>query len=318
MRNIYKLSNYDTILPLIYDFVNLMSNIGIVFMKALPFKIPKSSTDTLIVQEDKGLVFYDKLHQHEEIQISLIVLGEGSLIVGDTVTSYTANDILIFGSHVPHVLKSSRSETASYMISIFFTKESFGDVFFELSEFDDMTNFFNSLAYGIQVISMKEELKNCMLLIKENKNRLDRFMIFLQILKLLSEAKVQTLSSSIMKKNYSDNEGKRMANVFQLVMNDFYRDISLNEVSGIANMTPNAFCRYFKQRTNKTFFQFLTEVRIENSCRILSKEPDISIAEASYSSGFKNLSNFNRKFKKIKGITPSGYRKKLQNPNFFD
>ncbi|MEW7290060.1 AraC family transcriptional regulator [Aquimarina sp. 2304DJ70-9] len=284
-------------------------------MKALPFKIPKSSTDTLIVQEDKGAIFYDKFHQHEEVQISLIVSGEGSLIVGDTITNYTTDDILVFGSQIPHVLKSAPSSTRSYMVSIFFTEKSFGKGFFELSEFNDLSNFFNSLSYGVKVISEKNQLKEQFFMLLKHKNRLDRLMIFLQVLKLLSKATIKTISSSITKNNYTDNEGKRMANVFQFVMNGFYGDISLQEVSNIANMTPNAFCRYFKQRTNKTFFQFLTEVRIENACQIISKEPDITIAEASYSSGFKNVSNFNRKFKKIKGVTPSKFRKDLYNPH---
>ncbi len=278
-------------------------------MKILPFKIPKSTADTLIVQEDEGVAFYDAFHQHEEIQISWIVSGEGSLIVGDTITRYRPDDILIFGSHVPHVLKSSVSSSISYMISIFFTKESFGEGFFDLSEFEDLSGFFNRSVYGIRIVSEKEELKECFLEIHKKKNRLDRLIVFLQILKILSRAEGETISTSVSKKNYSDNEGQRMAKVFQLVMNNFYRDITLSEVSGIANMTPNAFCRYFKQRTNKTFFQFLTEVRIESCCNLLSKNQEISIAEVSYSSGFKNLSNFNRKFKKIKGVTPSEYRK---------
>ncbi|GAA4272936.1 AraC family transcriptional regulator [Aquimarina gracilis] len=280
-------------------------------MKALPFKIPKSTADTLIVQEDKGATFYDAFHQHEEIQISWIVSGEGSLIVGDTVTSYRSDDILIFGSHVPHVLKSSASSLMSYMISVFFTRESFGEKFFNLVEFENLSGFFNRSGYGIRVTYEKEKLKKRFLEIHKKKNRLDRLIIFLQILKILGQNRGETISNSVSKKNYSDNEGQRMAKVFQLVMNNFYRDITLSEVSGIANMTPNAFCRYFRQRTNKTFFQFLTEVRIENCCNLLSKDQEISIAEVSYSSGFKNLSHFNRKFKKIKGLTPSQFKKNL-------
>lgn len=287
-------------------------------MKALPFKIPKASNkDTLIIQEDKGKMFYDAFHQHEEIQISWIVSGEGSLIVNDTVTSYKPNDILVFGSHVPHVLKSRSVSGVSHMISLFFTKTSFGDGFFELSEFENLSNLFHRSLYGIRVMHKKQGLTELFLAIQKKRNRLDRLILFLQILKILGEVKTETISMSITKKNYTDNEGQRMAKVFQLVMSNFYKDITLQEVSEIANMTPNAFCRYFKQRTNKTFLQFLTEVRIENSCRILSKQPDVSIAEASYCSGFKNLSHFNRKFKKVKGVTPSSYRKNLHDSHFF-
>ncbi|MBG6130511.1 AraC-like DNA-binding protein [Aquimarina sp. EL_43] len=285
-------------------------------MKALPFKIPKSSTDTLIVQEDKEVVFYDKFHQHEEIQISIIISGEGSLIVGDTITDYKANDILIFGSNVPHVLKSASSPIKSYMISLFFTKESFGNLFFKLPEFNDLSGFFRNSVYGIRVFSKKEKLKKQFLKIVEKKEKLDRFTIFLKILKILKTSNIKTISSFISKRAYTDNEGKRMAKVFQVVMNEFNRDFSLKEVADLANMTPNAFCRYFKQRTNKTFFQFLIEVRIENACRLISRELDITISEVSYRSGFKNLSNFNRKFKEIKGMTPSDYKKRLHEPSF--
>ncbi|MBW1295993.1 AraC family transcriptional regulator [Aquimarina litoralis] len=285
-------------------------------MKALPFKIPKSSTDTLIVQEDKEIVLYDKFHQHEEIQISMIISGEGSLIVGDTITDYKPNDILVFGSNVPHVLQSAISDKESYMISLFFTKESFGQSFFELPEFEDLSAFFRSSAYGLKVLSKKQKLKKQFLKIVEKTNRFDRFMVFLKTLQLLKTAKAETISSFISKRAYTDNEGKRMAKVFKAVMNEFNRDFSLKEVADLANMTPNAFCRYFKMRTNKTFFQFLIEVRIENVCRLLSKEAEITISEASYNSGFKNLSNFNRKFKEIKGITPSVYKKRLYDPHF--
>ncbi|NQY07460.1 MAG: AraC family transcriptional regulator, partial [Flavobacteriaceae bacterium] len=68
-------------------------------MKVLPFKIPKSSDTSLIIQEDKVKAFYDKFHQHEEIQISLIVEGEGQLIVGDSINDYKANDLLVIGSN---------------------------------------------------------------------------------------------------------------------------------------------------------------------------------------------------------------------------
>ncbi len=286
-------------------------------MKALPFKIPKATTDTLIVQEDKGVVFYDAFHQHEEIQISWIISGEGSLIVGDTVTSFKPDDIFIFGSQVPHVLKSSSSSSLSHMLSVFFTKSSFGAQFFELVEFENLSGFFKRSVFGIKVTQNKEELKKLFLTIRKKKDRLDRLIIFLGMLKILGKDNLETISSTITKKSYTDNEGQRMAKVFRLVMNDFHRDITLQEVSEIANMTSNAFCRYFKQRTNKTFFQFLTEVRIENSCRILLKHPDMAIAEASYASGFKNLSHFNRKFRKIKGLTPSAYRKQQQKTSMF-
>jgi len=141
-------------------------------------------------------------------------------------------------------------------------------------------------------------------------SKLDRFISFIELLKTISKERFKTLSSAIHNKSYGEEEGKRMRDIFEFTLSNFERNISLDQVAGIANMTPNAFCRYFKQRTNKTYINFLLDIRIGNACKLLSKKTDLSIAEISYTSGFNNLTNFNRKFKSIKGITPSEFRKK--------
>ena len=91
-------------------------------------------------------------------------------------------------------------------------------------------------------------------------------------------------------------------------MNNFESEISLDAIAEKANMTKNAFCRYFKQRTNKTYFTFLNELRVENACKLLVSNKDISVKEVAYKCGYNSLSNFNRKFLAIKETTPLKYR----------
>ena len=104
-------------------------------------------------------------------------------------------------------------------------------------------------------------------------------------------------------------EGKRMQDVFEFTITNFKEHISLDTIGSIANMTNNAFCKYFKKRTNKTYFRFLNELRIEYASNLLIENNDVSIANIAYQSGFKNVSNFNRQFKTIKGISPKKFRK---------
>ncbi|MFN0727996.1 AraC family transcriptional regulator [Polaribacter gochangensis] len=276
-------------------------------MKVLPFQIPKSKNVSLIYQEDKGTILYDKLHQHEEIQLGAILKGEGSIVVGDSINEYKSGDILIIGSNLPHVFKSDTSNyTTTFMQTLFFTKTSFGEEFFKLGDFTEMQQLFKISESGGIVISGKDEIITLFSSLKKASN-FERFIIFLKIVSELLKADIQPLSTFIYPKKYSDNEGKRMSNIMEYTMNNFQKEISLHSIAGISYMTPNAFCRYFKQRTNKTYFQFLIEVRIENACRLL-KNKDLLITEISEKSGFKNISNFNRKFKDKKGITPSKYR----------
>jgi len=279
-------------------------------MKVLPFKIPKPENVTLYVQHYKGENFYEKLHQHKEIQISLIAEGEGTYIIGDCVGEFKKNDVFVIGEDLPHIFKRDTSvESETEMVSLFFSKNSYGEGFFNLPEFEHTHDFFNEVGLGLKILSNKKILYT--LLSKINKiSKYDQFISFLEILQLISDADKQSLSSLINLKKYAGNEGKRMSDIFQYTMNNYHNDISLAQVSDIANMTPNAFCRYFKQRTNKTFVNFLIDIRIGNACKLLTKNNDLNITEISYKSGFNNLANFNRKFKSIKGVTPSEYRKK--------
>jgi len=279
-------------------------------MKVHPFKIPKPENSALIYQEDIEAVFYDKLHQHNEIQISFIEKGNGTLLVGDHISSYVENDIFIIGSNLPHAFKSDKhGVTESRMLSLFFTKSSFGDTFFELNEFTALNRFFVKSAQGLVVKNNKSKIIECFKKLKKA-SKLERFILLLEILKHIAADKYETLSTFVYEKTYSDNEGKRMRHVFEYTMTNYQKNISLETIANEANMTKNAFCKYFKKRTNKTYIQFLNELRVQHADQLLRKNSEQPIAEISELSGFNNLSNFNRQFKNIKGCSPSLARKR--------
>jgi AraC-like DNA-binding protein len=277
-------------------------------MKVLPFKIPKPEQDALIYQEDGGVSFYDKLHQHEEIQLSLIVEGEGTLIVGDAINYYKKGDVLIVGSNIPHVFKSDmEAYRNSKMLTLFFTESSFGNHFFELEELKELKSFFIRTKHGFKITSKNKKALKLFLDLKDA-SKLERFIILLNLLKLISSANYKSLSSFIYDKKYSDIEGKRMRDVMEFTMDNYQNDISLNTVASIASMTKNAFCKYFKKRTNKTYFTFLNELRIEYACKLLNGNQDLSVTEIARLSGFNNISNFNRTFKSLKNKPPLQYK----------
>ncbi|WP_299060455.1 AraC family transcriptional regulator [uncultured Polaribacter sp.] len=278
-------------------------------MKVLPFKIPKPENNALIYQEDIEVVFYDKLHQHDEIQISYIKKGKGTLLVGDKVSSYSENDIFIIGSNLPHAFKSDKNTNeTSKMLSLFFTEASFGDAFFELNELTEIKHFLSKTLPGLEIKTNKKNIIKNFLKLKDA-SKLERFILFLKILKVFSKAKSTPLSTFVYHKKYSDIEGKRMRDVFDFTLENAYQKITLDDVASVANMTKNAFCKYFKKRTNKTFGSFLIELRIENACKLLNTDKDLSINEIAFKSGFNNISNFNRQFKMLKHMSPNTFRK---------
>ena len=277
-------------------------------MKVLPFKIPKPENEALVYQEERLSVLYDQLHQHNEIQISYVEQGAGTIIVGDTINDFGPNDILVLGGYVPHVFRTDINfSPLTVVYTLFFDRKSFGKHFFDLPDMESTTEFFNESEYGMKIQTRKKKLvKQFLKLSKQNK--VQRIATLLKIIDHITKAEKTALSSFVYKKKYTDDEGKRMNDVFNYAMENFMEPITLEEISEVANMSKNAFCRYFKKRTNKTFFQFLIEIRIENACKLIFNSPDVSIASISEQCGFQNTANFNRKFKEIKGVTPTHYR----------
>ena len=284
-------------------------------MKVLPFKIPRSFGEPIMIQHDQQKHIYDILHQHAELQIMFIRKSSGTAIIGGHIGEFHAGDIFVIGSDIPHVF---RNEDAYYdegtdcqadVVYLFLDEKLPRN---ELLNFTEIAEFFGSAKQGIKLSgSVKSKVGD-----RINKllqiSALDRFLGVLQILNTLSKTEeVVRLNNEIIRHRIDENDGKRLNDVIQYTFKHFSEKITLDEVSKIANMVPPAFCRFFKQRTRKTYFDFLNEIRIRNACKLLLNK-DRTIVEICYQSGFNNLSYFNRKFKDFTGYSPLKYHKALR------
>ena len=146
---------------------------------------------------------------------------------------------------------------------------------------------------------------------------MDRLIGLLTILDIMStSADLKYLSSHDYTPGLINSEDKyRMEIIFQYVIQKFPHKIHLEEISSLVNLTPPSFCRFFKSRTTKVFSSFVNEVRIGNASKMLIEDKH-NISQVCYLSGFNYLSNFNRQFKKIKGMTPSEFQQKYKTHNF--
>ncbi|MCH5719257.1 helix-turn-helix domain-containing protein [Niabella hibiscisoli] len=129
------------------------------------------------------------------------------------------------------------------------------------------------------------------------------------MIRLLSSSEEYSYLASVSYKNlYEEKDTGRINMVYKYLMQNFQDDISLQEVANLCNMTPSAFCRYFKSRTQKSVIQFLNELRIGHASKLLLNER-YSISDVCYECGYNSIANFNKFFKSIKKTTPSEYRK---------
>lgn len=287
-------------------------------MKPILFRNLIAENESFHVQEDVLTHFYDFLHYHPEIQLTIILKSNGTVIVGDKICPFEAGDLFLLGPGLPHVFLDKTDPQNSegvHAISIYFKLNSFGDEFFNLPENHLIKELIQKSARGIKFAGeIKQQLPAKIEKLKIKKGT-ELLIEFFDILNALSKAEdIELVSSVSFMKTKDESESKRIESIFRYVMDNFSREISLEEISAVSAMNVTSFCRFFKQRTRKTFTMFVNEVRIGHACKELLYN-NYNINEVAYRCGFNNISNFNRQFKSITGLTPSEYSKKIVRTN---
>jgi AraC-like DNA-binding protein len=283
-------------------------------MKVLPFTIPTSHDKTILVQEDILPYFYPHLHRHEEIQLTLILKGEGTLVVGNSMHSFKPNEVYLIGANMPHVFKSDdiyfdqESDKEIHALTIFFNTKGRLASLFDLPELKSVHLFFSTHYSGLRVPEHSFADISAKMLSIKYASGMDQLMQFFQLLKSLSTLEIiSPLSAGVEPKMFSDHDGMRISNIYNYIMNHYNRDLTLEEVAAAAYMTPQAFCRYFKKHTRVTFVTFLNEIRINEACKKLLDGAYDSVSSVAFNCGFNSITNFNRVFKSTIGKSPREY-----------
>jgi AraC-like DNA-binding protein len=137
-----------------------------------------------------------------------------------------------------------------------------------------------------------------------------RLGFFIYLLQKMSNYKNwQYLSTQSFAMNMTDCEGLRMNEIYRYTLDNFQKNITLEEIASVACLTPQSFCRYFKKNNAKTYIQFLNELRINEACKRFIEDNFDSIGNVAYKCGFNSVVSFNRVFKTITKKTPKGFIK---------
>ncbi|MEX0273820.1 MAG: AraC family transcriptional regulator [Flavobacteriaceae bacterium] len=280
-------------------------------MKVHPFKIPKPPNECLHVQVDRHARFHPYLHQHQEMQLSLIRSGTGQLIVTNEIYTFQAGDIFLIGQQTPHMFKSAKDSPESHMVTLFLDLETLGATLLALPEMTEVHRFLLQVSHGYQLMDAHGSLTQLLSALPQ-RMLLERTLDVIHVLDLIMKMPKTELAPLGTLRTLSNREGLRLQLVFDHITNHFQGKIHLKEVAQLAHMTPNAFCRFFKQHTHRTLFDFIIQLRLQHALQLLLTKEHLPISEIAETSGFQSISQFNRKFKEWKGKAPSQYRKAIK------
>lgn len=284
-------------------------------MKPHFHKVPTNTGHSFSIRHDIKPNFGSIWHYHPELELHYVIKGEGVRFIGDNVSNFSSGEVLLLGENLPHTWRCNKeyfqgnAELQVEAIVIQFMPDCLGIDFLNLSETYAIRKLYEKAKQGLIIKGqtaqrLKTHMESALMA-----GPLQRLVILLSILELLTESddmEMITAANAFYQSN--EMETVRLNNVCSYTLANYAKDISLDEIAAIANLSTTSFCRYFKLMTHKTYNDFLTEVRVSHACRALV-ENRLNIEIICFDSGFNNLSNFYRHFKKVKGTTPLEYKK---------
>lgn len=280
-------------------------------MKPIFKKVESNSEEAFVARIDQFSQFYNKWHFHPELELTHIVKGRGTRFVGDNIEFFQEGDLILVGSNLPHVWKNQNEESELAVAQVIqFLPAFIGDELLRKVEFRNIQNLLARSAYGLKIEgATKVQSLEYLDLLFNASSPLDRLMMLVRMLDLLgSSSELTPMSKSLFSVKADKQHTDRLNHVIDFTINNFAAKIVLEDVASMSNMSVSNFCKYFKARMKKTYVQYLTEVRIGMSCKMLIDDK-LSVHQIAYESGFVNISNFNRSFKLTKQMTPLAFRK---------
>lgn len=268
--------------------------------------------NSFTVKDNRFPHFLKIWHYHPELELVAVLKSTGTRFIGDSIEKFEGGEVVLIGENLPHMWQNDAayfeksSDLIAEAVAVHFKKDFIGFEFFNSPEMNHIAELFDIARNGIkfQGVSTKiiDEIKELISL-----DGFERIMKFIRILNALAKHKnYKVLSSKGFINSLVKTENKNLDKTFEYIFKNFNNSITLKEIANVAGMNPSAFSRFFKRVNRKTFSRYLNEIRIGYACKLLI-ENSLNISAICYESGFNNISNFNRQFKIIKGMSPTQY-----------
>jgi AraC-like DNA-binding protein len=286
-------------------------------MKPHYHKVPKKLENSFSLRKDLSANFDTTWHYHPELELHYIKRGEGIRFIGDNISNFSSDEMLLLGENLPHTWKSHdvylqpHSELAVETTVMHFLPNCLGQEFLLLPESYQLTQLIEKAKKGLLIYGETKWKLLALLEAAYKAVNLERISLFIAILNTLAETKeYEPITSSHAFYQSNQLETDRLNQIYTYTLKHYMNNISLTEIASLSCLSVTSFCRYFKMMTNKTYTDFLTEIRLSYACKLLIENKSLTIESVGIETGFNNASNFFRQFKKMVGITPKAYRKK--------
>lgn len=277
-------------------------------------KVSTAPHQSFNIRHDVVPYFYNRWHFHPEVELLHIQKGTGIQFIGDSIQRFKKDDVILVGANLPHLWRCDdayfqKSKTLKAQSTVAHFREDFwGETFLELPENKKLKQLLEKAKRGISITGAAKQFViahlDKMLEAKDS----ERIVLLLQILGKIAQSKqLKLISSAGFSTQLEQKSTDKINAVYAYTLAHFKEKISLKKIAEVSNISPNSFCRYFKVHTRKTYSNFLHELRVGHASKLLI-ENKLSISQICYESGFNNVTNFYKTFKRFTGQTPLAFQ----------
>ncbi len=273
--------------------------------------IPSTGARAMIFKIDRDV--WPVYHYHPEFDILLSLKDHrGRFLSGDHVGALERGTLIMNGPNIPHALHSGRPDEEEWdrpsLAVIQFSEASLGEDFLQRHEMKPVREFLHAARYGFEFFGKTRDRAAELILAMRDQDEFERSLQLLRLLRLMGESEEKrVLASPAYSPSLRDRDISRLDGVIRFLHESKNHEVRLEEVAKVAGLAPKSFCRFFRANTGKTLIQYVNELRVGEACRLLLETGE-PVTDIAFRVGFNNLSNFNRRFRELKGVSPREFR----------
>lgn len=254
-------------------------------------------------------------HHHVEYELTLILSGRGLRFAGDSVVDYSAPDLVLLGPNLPHTWRTHASSLKNRALVLQFRKDFLGADFFARPELLEAARLLDNAGRGLAFPkAVCEAVQPHLEALLATSSGLVKLGELLFCLELMASAKSGvSLASPAYRSKQRAADDERISRACDFMEKHLSEPLALDQVARHVHMSPASFSRFFKRTTGMPCMRYLHQLRIGDACRLLM-ESDLRIVDICQEVGFRNLSNFNRRFLEIRGLSPRAFRQTFTKP----
>ena len=250
-------------------------------------------------------------HHHPVYELTLTLNSRGWRFIGDHIGRYEAQDLVLVPADMPHTWASTSAIDESLphtALVVWFPREWVLRAAESCPELLPLLKLVNRAGGGLSFpapagAGMEDRLSRLL-----SDSPLKRLHAVQELLCELAETEAAALATQYASRPDSSSESAQLARVLDQLHRRYSQPIRIDELCSVANLSARSLHRLFMRHLGENVSNYLGRLRIGRACMLLV-ETGLPVNVIAAETGFSNLSNFNRRFREARQMTPKEFRR---------